>query len=325
MTATMARVALFMFLLLGLFLWVGSTITAMTGGDKRPKGGAVEVTPEGGEAIFWGKGRCFTCHSLGGQGSAVRCPNLGQFGDKFALPIGARAAERAKERSAKTGQTYSATDYLVESLAEPGAYVVEGYKDEMAVVYAPPISLNLTEIKAVIAYLQSQGGDVDMEALNKPSEISQKFFARIAAASAAGGGDPGAGEGVFEDNCSECHSLGGEDEELPGPDLKGIGKKGLKFLSESILKPAKEITKGFETYQAVMKDGRKHVGLKSRDEGGEVDITKANGDVETLAKAEIKELKEDKGKSIMPEDLIEALTVKDYQDVLSFLLLQKGE
>ena len=89
MTATMARVALFMFLLLGLFLWVGSTITAMTGGDKRPKGGAVEVSPEGGEAIFWGKGRCFPCHSLGGQGSAVRCPNLGQFGDKFALPIGA--------------------------------------------------------------------------------------------------------------------------------------------------------------------------------------------------------------------------------------------
>ena len=324
MTATIARVALFMLLLLGLFLWVGSTITAMTGGDKRPKGGAVEVSPEGGEAIFWGKGRCFTCHSLGGQGSAVRCPNLGQFGDKFALPIGARAAERAKERSAKTGQTYTATDYLVESLADPGAYVVEGYKNEMAIVYAPPISLNLTEIKAVLAYLQSQGGDLDMEALNNPSEVSQKFFARIAAATAAGGGDPDAGAGVFEDNCAECHMIGDEGGEI-GPSLSTVGTQKLKAIQESILLPAKKITEGFETYVVIDKEGRQTIGLKTGDDGPEIEITKANGDVVTIAKEDIKEVTQDPNKSVMPDDLSEAMTVKDYQDILSFLMLQKGE
>ena len=44
-----------------------------------------------------------------------------------------------------------------------------------------------------------------------------------------------------------------------------------------------------------------------------------------LAKADIKEISLDPLKSVMPDDLSEAMTVKDYQDVLSFLLLLKGE
>ena len=198
MFSAVGKVFLFMLVVLGAFLWIGHSITSMTGGEKRTVA-AVEVTPEGGESIFWGKGRCFTCHSVGDRGSAVRGPNQGVFGEKFTAPIGVRSADRAKQRSEKTGLEYTATDYLVESLAVPGAYVVEGYKNEMAVVYAPPISLNLKEIKAVISYLQSQGGDLDLEAINNPSEIAAAYYARIEAASASGGGDPGAGAMVFDD------------------------------------------------------------------------------------------------------------------------------
>ncbi len=324
MSNAVFKVFLFLLLVLGAFLWVGHAITGLTGGEKKSSA-VVEVTPEGGEAIYWGKGRCFTCHSVGDRGSAVRGPNHGEFGEKFPLSMGPRAAERAKERSEKTGEEFTAVDYMVESLADPGAYVVKGYKNEMAVVYAPPISLSLKEIKAVVAYLMVQGADADMAAIDtEPSEISARFYGRIAAASAAGGGDPGKGQEVFEDNCSECHMIAGEGEEL-GPNLSAISKKGVKFISESILRPSKEIAPGFETFQVVMKDGRKHAGLKTRDEGGEIDITKANGDVETLEKTEIKEIAENKDKSIMPEDLTEALTVKDYQDVLSYLVMQKGE
>ncbi len=323
MTNTIAKVFAFLLLVLAVFLWVGQSITALTGADKRATG-EVEVSPEGGESIFWGKGRCYTCHSLGDQGSAVRCPNLGQFGDKFALAIGSRAVERAKERSEETGEEYTATDYLVESLAKPDAYLVEGYKDEMAIVYAPPISLSLDEIKAVVAYLQSQGGDLDMEAIEAPSEIAAKYYSRISAATAAGGGDPGAGEEVFADNCSECHRIADEGEEL-GPALTGISDKGLKFISESILNPAKKIAEGFETYVVVDKEGRRHIGLKTRDDAAEIDITKATGEVVTIAKSDIEELEQDEGQSIMPEDLTEAMTVKDFQDVLAYLMMQKRE
>jgi putative heme-binding domain-containing protein len=304
-------------------MWVGYTITSMTGGEKKA-GGVVEISPEGGEQIFWGKGRCFTCHSLGGQGSAVRCPNLGQFGEKFPLPIGARAAERAMQRSEETGVHYTATDYLVESLAKPDAYVVDTYKNEMAIVYAPPISLNLKEIKAVISYLQSQGGEVDIESIEQPTELASEYYGRIAAASAAGGGDPGNGEEMFVDTCSDCHMLKGEGGEV-GPDLSTISEKGLKFITESILRPAKKITPGFETYVAVDNEGLKTIGLKTRETATEVDITKASGEVVTIAKNDLKEIEQDEGASVMPDDLTEALTVKDFQDVLAYMMMQKAE
>jgi mono/diheme cytochrome c family protein len=197
----------------------------------------VDVSPEGGEAVYWGKGRCFTCHSVGGQGSAVRGPNHGQLGDKFPLSMGARAVERAKERSEEEGTEFTAVDYVVESLASPGAYVVKGYKNEMAVVYAPPISLNLKEIKAVTAYLMSLGGDLDMAAIDtEPDELTQQFYAKITAAAAAGGGDPGEGAIVYDDNCSDCHTLNEEGGEI-GPDLTGISAKGLKYISPRVSRP----------------------------------------------------------------------------------------
>lgn len=323
MSSAAGKVFLLLLIALGAFLWVGYSVSSLTGGERRTTG-AVEVTPEGGETIFWGKGRCFTCHSIGDRGSAVRGPNQGQFGEKFPLPIGARAVERAKERSEKTGRTYAATDYLVESLAVPSAYVVEGYKNEMAIVYAPPISLGIKEIKAVISYLQSQGGEIDLEAINNPSEVAAEYYARISAASAAGGGDPGAGLTVFEDICSECHQIDGEGGEI-GPQLSAVAEKGLKFISESILRPAKQIGEGWETYVVVATDGRKTTGLKTRDDAIEIDITKATGEVVTIAKADIAEISQDENASIMPDDITEMLTVKDYQDVLSYLMMQKGE
>ena len=324
MSSAIGKAAILLVVLLGAFLWIGSAITALTGGEQRTSA-VVEISPEGGEAIYWGKGRCFTCHSVGDRGSAVRGPNHGQFGEKFPLAMGARAVERAKERSEKTGGEFTAVDYLVESLADPGAYVVEGYKNEMAVVYAPPISLNLDEIKAVVAYMLIQGGDLDMAAVDtEPSEVTAAFYNKIGAAAAAGGGDPGAGAEVFADNCVDCHQLKDEGGEV-GPPLTGIAAKGLKYISESIRRPTAKIVPGFETFEVVRKDGRKFVGLKTRDEGDEIDIIKADGEVETFAKADIKEITPDPNRSIMPDDLIEALTVKDFQDVLSFLMLQKGK
>jgi len=323
MHSAVGKVFAFLLLIVGTFLWIGHAVTALTGGEKAAAG-AVEVSPEGGETIFWGKGRCFTCHSMGDRGSAVRGPNQGVFGEKFPLPIGARAEERAKERSTKTGQPYTALDYLVESLADPGAYVVEGFKNEMAIVYAPPIALELKEIKAVLAYLQSQGGEVDLEAIEKPSEVSKKYYARMAAAAAAGGGDPGAGEQVYAQNCASCHALKGQGGGI-GPDLSAIAAKGVRFIEDSILRPAKSITPGFETWAVTEKDGRKTVGLKSKETATEVEITKASGERVAIAKAEIKEIEQDKDASVMPDNLNEAMTVKDLQDVLAYMMLQKGQ
>ncbi|MDP7575760.1 MAG: c-type cytochrome [Pseudomonadales bacterium] len=323
MNSAITRVFAFLLICLGIYLWIGYTITELTGGEKTASA-AVEITPEGGETIFWGKGRCYTCHSMGGQGSAVRCPNLGQFGERFELPIGARAELRAKERSEETGRHYTATDYLVESLAKPDAYIVEGYKNEMAIVYAPPISLNLDEIQAVLMYLLSQGGELDMVVFEEPSEVTSEYFDRILAATAAGGGDPGNGEIVFEDYCQECHAIGGDGGEV-GPDLSSISVKGKQFISDSVTAPTGDITEGYETFEVVQHDGRRIAGIKKKDDVSGIDIMRETGELVEIGRADIDEVVQDESRSLMPDDLTEALTIKDFQDVQAFLMMQKQE
>ncbi len=147
------KIGLFVLLLVAAFVWVGKAVTDLSGVQRgvgmQLTGGSSEV----GRQIFWGKGKCSTCHSIGTQGSAIRCPNLGVAGDKFPLPIGKRAAQRAAERSKQLGLPFTATDYLVECVTRPSAYIVPGYKNEMPVVWKPPIALNPDELRSVILYL----------------------------------------------------------------------------------------------------------------------------------------------------------------------------
>ena len=75
----------------------------------------------------------------------------------------------------------------------------------------------------------------------------------------------------------------------------------------------------------VDKEGVKITGLKTRETAEELDITKATGEIVTIAKNDIKEIEKDEISSLMPADLTEALTIKDFQDVLAYLMMQKEE
>src|SRR5439155_21573113 len=94
-----------------------------------------------GEKVFNGVGGCTACHGLG-----TRAPNL-LTDEKGAGPIGARCGKRETGKSCKA--------YLYESLTQPGAFVVTGYEPIM-----PDMSRTLSpqQMRAVIAFLESQGG-----------------------------------------------------------------------------------------------------------------------------------------------------------------------
>jgi mono/diheme cytochrome c family protein len=96
-----------------------------------------------GREIMEGKGLCFTCHTVGKSG-ALRFPDLDG--------IGARAGGRIAG--------LSAVDYLAQSLYEPNDYIVPGFNPGMPVINKPPVGLTDEEIRAVVAYLQSMGGEV---------------------------------------------------------------------------------------------------------------------------------------------------------------------
>ena len=166
-----------------IFILLGWYVTHLQAGGVQVVGAGVNA--ERGESIFWDtgpvKGTCGSCHSVGERGNMKRCPNQGA--SDVGPPIGERAAERAKERAEKTGKPYTPTDYLVESIADPSAFVVEGFPDKlMPLVYTGQIDLEPEDVMSVVAYLQSLGGEVDLPAIAESmSRYGQAILAKSAA------------------------------------------------------------------------------------------------------------------------------------------------
>jgi mono/diheme cytochrome c family protein len=131
----------------GFYAWVGQLVPQKEVHPPEVVEIAADVTPEQmveiGKKIFEGKGICITCHTLGRSG-ALRFPDL--------EGVGARAANRLPGMSD--------LEYFVQTLYEPNAYIVPGFIPGMPPANKPPVGLTDDEIKAVIAYLQSLGGEV---------------------------------------------------------------------------------------------------------------------------------------------------------------------
>lgn len=331
MGRTFIHLAIFTVVIVALFMWVGKVITDISGGARRGSSTAAGISPEAGEALFWGQGKCHTCHSIGTQGSAVRGPNLGES-EPFPLAIGVRAEARAQERTKQTGTPYTAADYLLECMIDPAAYVVEGFKNEMPVIWKPPIALDAEEIKALVAYLQSQGGTVDTAAMSA-SHVLEKMPQEGAGATALAQawrpyleGDPEAGKALFFDlvECVKCHAIKGEGGNV-GPELTMIaGTRDPPYIVESIVNPSAVIASGFEPYQVITKDGRSISGVKKAEDEHVIVLMDSQGELHRIPKSEAQKI-DPQPLSIMPGNFAELLTIKDFHDLLAFLLTLKGE
>ena len=222
------KVGLFSVAIMGGYTYFANSIPQIE--SKPPQELSLEggnVTPaqlvKAGEQISHTKGTCEICHRIGQKGT--RAPDL--------AGVGARAAK------AKPGMTAKA--YLLESLIQPQAFVVEGYPPIMPAVDKPPIALNRSEVWALIAFLESQGGTVDVT-LN---DVPQTVGAAAAGGSAAPAevkipGDPKAGEAVFagKGTCIACHKAGKVGASPVGPDLSQIAKiQTPDYIMKKILDP----------------------------------------------------------------------------------------
>lgn len=198
------------------------------------------VSPEqlvaAGDELYHGAGGCTACHGLG-----TRAPNL-LTDEKGQGPIGARCGTRESGKSCKA--------YLHESLTQPRAFVVQGYEPIM-----PDMSRTLSpqQIWALIAYLESQGGTVDVSASDIP-----------AASQPTPGGSPGStGPGIANGStdpmvlfrgagCVGCHKIGSEGGAI-GPDFTHIGaRQSAAQIRESILHPDAKIAQGYQQFAGIM-------------------------------------------------------------------------
>jgi mono/diheme cytochrome c family protein len=223
----LVKVGVFALLVMGAYTYFANAIPQIQSTPPQElslEGGS--VTPDqlvkAGEEIFKGKGTCQICHAIGQKGT--RAPDL--------AGVGGRAGKRKPGLSAK--------GYLIESLLDPGAYLVEGYPNIMPKVDRPPIGLNRSELWALAAFLESQGGTVDVTLEDIPKD---------AGAGGAGGsvaelklpGNPQAGQAVFTGKgaCIACHKAGAIGASPVGPDLSQIARiQTPEYIMAKILNPA---------------------------------------------------------------------------------------
>ena len=182
-----------------------------------------------GRTLLGARGGCLLCHKVTEQGN-TRGPDL--------RGVGARAASRRPGMSAEA--------YLVESLVEPGAYVVEEFAAAggltiMPVATLPPADLAPTELKALIAYLQSLGGQVTVE-------ITEQDV--VAAASKKEQPPPAVDthpgrDLVTKHGCIACHDVNGTIR-LVGPPLTNVRERlSAAEIRQSIMDPDAVVAEGF--------------------------------------------------------------------------------
>jgi mono/diheme cytochrome c family protein len=228
---------------LGLYTLVANSIPQIQSEVPKAIDMSGDVTPQQlvaiGEGIFNGAGGCTACHGLG-----TRAPNL-LTSEGTAGPIGARCGSRKPGMSCK--------DYLFESITKPTAFVVAGYQPIM-----PDMTRTLPaeQVWAVIAFLESQGGTVDVTADDVHSAMQ----------AAGGSGAPAAGGGaaapatasldprqiINANGCLGCHSLHGQGGAI-APHFDGVGtRRTAESIRAKILNPTGSITPGFEKMAGIM-------------------------------------------------------------------------
>jgi putative heme-binding domain-containing protein len=129
------------------------------------------------------------------------------------------------------------------------------------------------------------------------------------------------GQQVFTKQCAICHQLGGQGAKV-GPQLDGIGIRGLERLLEDTLDPNRHVDAAFRATTFTLLDGRTLTGLVLREEGEVSILADANGKEVRIAKKDI-DKRTTSLLSAMPANIDTLIPELDYFHLLAYLLQQK--
>ena len=131
------------------------------------------------------------------------------------------------------------------------------------------------------------------------------------------------GQKVFQQHCAPCHQIEGQGS-LVGPQLTGIGNRGVERLCEDILDPNRNVDVAFRQTLFTLKEGDVVSGLFRRDDGNSVVYTDAAGHDNSLPKAQVVQRRE-VDTSLMPENFNELISPADFNHLLAYLLAQRSQ
>ncbi|MBL7872438.1 MAG: HEAT repeat domain-containing protein [Cyclobacteriaceae bacterium] len=122
---------------------------------------------------------------------------------------------------------------------------------------------------------------------------------------------------VFGNNCSVCHrklTMSGI-----GPQLHGIGKRGVEAIAEKIIDPNRNISEAFRNYTITLKDGNVMTGLYRRDQGAVIVFGDLSGKEFSIPKKDIVEQKPSRY-TIMPDHFGSTLSQQEFNVLITYLL-----
>ena len=132
---------------------------------------------------------------------------------------------------------------------------------------------------------------------------------------------PEMGLAVFKKSCVACHRINDEGGKV-GPQLDGVGHRGLERLLEDVLDPNRNVDAAFRASVVAKKDGLVVTGLKLRDEGKTVVLGDHLGKEVRIPLEEIEEVRLS-NLSPMPSNFADQLNEADLRALVTYLLQQK--
>jgi len=158
-----------------------------------------------------------------------------------------------------------------------------------------------------------------------PSEITPEERARLetlitdrVAAASQGTADLKRGEALFATHCAACHRVAGEGG-LIGPQLDGVGTRGIGRLAEDILDPNRNVDAHFRLTMLTKKDGSIVGGFVSGESGEVIHLLDAAGQNHRVLKSQV-EKTEVSPHSLMPAQFGELLKPEEFRDLAGWLL-----
>jgi len=140
-------------------------------------------------------------------------------------------------------------------------------------------------------------------------------------------GDAARGRRVFQatagPKCNSCHTAGEAGKKSVGPDLANIGGKlGKDALLDSILNPSAGIAHEYQVTILETTTQGQVIGIVSEDTPQRVIVRNELGDEIRLKPSEIKS-RRPSHLSLMPEDLVSTMTMRELMDLLEYLMTLK--
>lgn len=131
------------------------------------------------------------------------------------------------------------------------------------------------------------------------------------------------GSRAFDKVCAACHRLAGRGAKI-GPDLDGVGLRGVERLVEDVLDPSRNVDQAFRSTIVATNDGRVLSGLVLREEGRLLILADTTGKEIRLPLDEIDQ-REVSPLSPMPANVPDLLSEAEFYDLLAYLLAQRAD